>query len=172
MLVRYHQFTLFYRGNGWWECTGLGTGGAGGWGYVWNWTPEEALINALNVLEEPDTDKTYVLWSLPLINFSDMETEDFFALMDAVEEVCVGEGIIYGPEEWRTWDYVYPDDQFFRNMYCMKAALNTDGAYSARMQYILNKIRVHDEELFSDCLQHFTPDEQDRLIMLADDDLV
>ncbi len=172
MWIRHNQFTLLYRGNGWWECTGLATGGAGGWGFIHNHTADEALAITLDFLESGAVDTSLILKYLPLIDFADMDTEDFFTLMDEVENICVGKGIIYGPEEWRTWNYVYPDDQFYRNMYCMKAALNTDGAYSARMQYILNKIRVHDEELFSDCLQHFTPEEQDRLIMLADDDLV
>ena len=172
MLVCYRQFTLESRGGGYWECTGLGTGGAGGWGYVWNWTPEEALSAALNVLEEPDTDKTYLLWSLPLINFADMDIDDFFDLMDAVEEVCVGEGIVYGPEDWRTWEQVYPDDQLYRNLYCMRGALNTDGGFSARMQYIIHKIYNHDPELFERCLQYFSEEEQEHLRGAADDDFV
>ncbi len=172
MWIRHNQFTLVSCGNGTWKCTGLATGGGGGWGFVDNRSPEEALAISLDLLESNSEDKTFLLKNLPLINFAEMDTEDFFDLMDAVEEVCVGEGIVYGPEDWRTWESVYPDDQFYRNMYCMKAALNTDGAYSARIQYVLNKLWHHDEELFARCLQYFSLEEQDTLIHLADDDLV
>ena len=172
MWINHRQFTLVNRGNGWWECTGLATGGSGGWGFIHNHSPEEALTISTDFLESGAEDTSLILKYLPLIDFGNMDTGDFFALMDEVEKVCVGEGIIYGPEDWRTWESVYSDDQFYRNMYCMKAALNTDGAYSARMQYVLNKIRVHDEELFAECLQYFTPAEQDMLIHLADDEFV
>ena len=127
---------------------------------------------ATDFLESGAEDTSLMLKYLPLIDFADMDTEAFFTLMDSVEEVCVGEGIVYGPEDWRTWADVYPDDQFYRNMYCMKAALNTDGAYSVPMQYVLNKQMHHDEELFAQCLQYFTLEEQDILIDLADDDFV
>jgi len=172
MLVRYNQFTLESRGDGFWECTDMGTGGAGGWGFIRNWPKEDALTQALTVLNDSATDKSYLLWWLPLINFADMDTNDFFELMDAVEEVCVGEGIIYDSNDGRTWTDVYPNDQFYRNMYCMKAALNCDGAYAARVQYIMNKINNHDPELFECCLQYFSSVDQDRLRSLADDELV
>ena len=169
MLESYYHFTLTKCGNNYWKCTDMGTGGAGGWGYIWNWTAEMALNQALAEMKDPTVDNSYLLWWLPLINFSDMDTDDFFSLMDAVEEVCVGEGLVYSPEEWRTWANVYPDDQFYRNMYCMKAALNCDGGFSARMQYILNKQRHHDEELYERCLQYFSEEEREYLRAAADD---
>ncbi len=172
MWIRHNQFTLEARGDGFWKCTGLATGGGGGWGFINNHTAEEAKAFAIDFLESGAADTSLVLSYLPLINFADIDTDDFFDLMNATEEVCVGEGIVYGPEQWRTWADVYPDDQFYRNMYCMKAALNTDGAHGARMQYILSKQMHHDEELFARCLQYFSLEEQDILMSLADDDFV
>lgn len=171
MLTRSYQFELTSLGNGYWECTGMGTGGAGGWGYIHIARPEAALENVLHYLEYGDPYAESIIKTLPLIDWSEVSADNFFEIMDLVETACIGEGRIYGVEDWDTWEYRYPYDQHYRDLYCMKAALNMDPAsgLAARMQYILNAQYKHDSEVFEQCLQMFSAKEQETLRSLADD---
>ena len=154
-----------------WSCIGAGSGGLGGWGYL---NYDEAGVFELYLQEAIDGDDSgaeNVIRNLPFVDWSEFDTqwdtEGWNALWTLMDAHCLTEGQVYGPEETRMWLDVYPADQYFRNLYIMLTALNTDGAYSEGIATILVKQRNYDPEIFDFCLQQLTADEREIISMFV-----
>lgn len=154
--------------DGSWSCTDAGTGGYGGWGFltydgdgVFDMLLEEAI--AANGDYTPEN----VLRYLPLVDWSSFDSrwgaEGWNTLWNLLDDCCLTEGRVYGPEETRMWTDVYTNDQAYRDLYVMLAALNTDGAHAEVIANLLLKQRDYDPSVFNYCLQQLTADQQDRI---------
>ncbi len=171
MWICSRQFVLTQRGEGIWECTEIGTGGAGGWGFVPNLSSDEAADALLNFALEGSEDAEFVMPYLPLLDWYDVIERELIDIdfIHILKDACIGKERIYGPEEWRTWADAYPNDQLYRNLYLMKFALKLDGAFYVRMEYVINELYNYDENLFEYCLEFFNSEERDILRSMADD---
>ncbi len=163
---------LEQHGNGEWASVGAGTGGYGGWGYI-NFDSDWALEAYMeNVLAGSGNDSAeLVMCSLPLEDWTEFDTtwgaEGWSALYALLDAYCLTEGQVYGPEETRMWSDVYPNDQAYRNLYVMLAALNSDGAYTEGFADILKKQQNYDPELFETCLQNLTQTQRNSVLILV-----
>ena len=155
--------------DGLWTCTDAGTGGFGGWGYL-NFADVNDVGFFLERLAEGDLDMPEnLLRALPFIDWKTLDATDYWnALYELLDKYCITEGQVYGPEETRMWSDVYPEDQAYRNMYVMLAALNSDGAYSEGLSSILQKQRDYDAGLFEKCIENLPQRDRDRVRGLAD----
>ena len=152
-----------------WVCVNAGTGGYGNWGYlnyetgeIWEQILEEQLSADID-----QADPEMVLCILPVVDWSRLDGDELNRLLEILDRACITQGRVYGPEEDRMWSDVYPDDQAYRDLYVMLAALNTDGAYAEGMEGLLEKQQAYDPQVFESCLQNLTPEQQDVIRMLA-----
>ena len=119
-------YTLEQTADGSWECTDVGTGGYGGWGYL-NYDFEgvfdiyfQEFLNEEDVMEE---NMLATLFSVDWENFdARWGAEGRGGLKTLLDTVCLTEGRVYGPEGTRMWSDVYPQDQLYRNLYVMHGA--------------------------------------------------
>ena len=138
-----------------------------GWGYlnydgIWN-IPYymEALTSDIDSIAPEN-----VLQILPFIDWVEFNREyadSWNIIWNIMNDHCLTEGQVYGPEEWRMWSDVYPQDQTYRNLYVMLTALNTDGAYSEGISTILAKQKNYNPDVFDECLEHLTIEQRDRI---------
>lgn len=152
-----------------WVCINAGSGGYGEWGYLnyetgENW--EQILAEQLSA-DSGQEDPEMVLRILPFVDWSRVDGEELNRLLEILDGACLTQGRVYGPEEDRMWSDVYPDDQAYRNLYVMLAALNTDGAYAEGMGGLLEKQQAYDPQVFASCLQNLTQEQQQVIKRLA-----
>lgn len=152
-----------------WVCINAGTGGYGNWGYlnyetgeIWQQILEEQLS-----VDSSQADPEMVLRILPFVDWSRLDGDELNQLLGLLDRGCITQGRVYGPEEDRMWSDVYPDDQAYRDLYVMLAALNTDGAYAEGMEGLLEKQQAYDPQVFEFCLQNLTAEQQEIIRMLA-----
>lgn len=152
-----------------WVCVNAGTGGYGNWGYlnyetgeIWEQILEEQLSADID-----QADPEMVLCILPFVDWSRLDGDELSQLLELLNRGCITQGRVYGPEEDRMWSDVYPDDQAYRDLYVMLAALNTDGAYAEGMEGLLEKQQAYDPQVFELCLQNLTAEQQEIIRMLA-----
>lgn len=145
-----------------WVCTNAGTGGYGEWGYLNYETGEiwEQILEEQLSVDSSQADPEMVLRILPFVDWSRLDGDELNRLWEILNLACITQGRVYGPEEDRMWSDVYPDDQAYRDLYVMLAALNTDGAYGEWIRGLLEKQRAYDPELFDSCLENFTQEQQ------------
>jgi|GEM_PF-792793 len=158
--------------DGRWRCTDAGTGGYGGWGYL-NCAESGAFVYLEELISDSESVlPESVLRSLPLVDWREFDTEwsaeGWNALWKMLNDYCLTEGQVYGPEETRMWSDVYPDDQAYRNLYVMLTALNTDGAYSEGIASILLKQKNYDTKIFDFCLEQLTTGQRGIINMLVE----
>jgi beta-lactamase regulating signal transducer with metallopeptidase domain len=152
-----------------WVCVNAGTGGYGNWGYlnyetgeIWEQILEEQLSADID-----QADPEMVLCILPFVDWSRLDGNELNQLWELLDRACLTQGRVYGPEEDRMWSDVYPDDQVYRDLYVMLAALNTDGAYAEGMEGLMEKQQAYDPQVFEFCLQNLTAEQQEIIRMLA-----
>lgn len=152
-----------------WVCTNTGTGGYGNWGYlnyetgaIWEQILEEQLS-----ADSGQADPEMVLGILPFVDWSRLDGDELNRLWEILNLACITQGRVYGPEEDRMWSDVYPDDQAYRDLYVMLAALNTGGAYAEGIEGLLEKQQAYDPQVFESCLQNLTAEQQEVIRMLA-----
>lgn len=152
-----------------WICTNAGTGGYGEWGYLNYETGEiwEQILEEQLSADSSQADPEMVLRILPFVDWSRLDGDEVNRLLEILDRACITQGRVYGPEEDRMWSDVYPDDQAYRDLYVMLAALNTDGAYAEGMEELLEKQRAYDPQVFESCLRNLTPEQQDVIQRLA-----
>lgn len=147
MWIRHNQFTLVYRGNGYWECTGLSTGGAGGWGYYPSSLSDEEITELIVSAMDEKSDVGF-LQLLPVAKTKLIPAErlpvDFF---DMLTSSAIG------------------DDQLIRNLYIMKGCLLSDGALAEHYANTLLSLHEHDEETFNEALELLPEDEREEVEM-------
>lgn len=153
-----------------WVCTTAGTGGYGEWGYLNYETGEiwERILEEQLSVDSSQADPEMVLRILPFVDWSRLDGDELNRLWEILNLACITQGRVYGPEEDRMWSDVYPDDQAYRDLYVMLAALNTDGAYAEGMEELLEKQRVYDPQTFESCLQYLAPEQQNVIRRLAE----
>ena len=143
-------------GNGKWSCIDAGSGGYGGWGYL-NYDEVDQVDFRMNSMlageEDIPENLLRVLPFVDLMRLSADKREKLFAFLD---RYCLSEGQVYGPEESRLWKDVYPEDQSYRDLYVMLAALNADGKCSEDFSAILQKQRRYDPASFESSLGALT----------------
>jgi hypothetical protein len=165
---------LCQNGDGSWSCVDAGSGGYGGWGYV-GLTDGDTLDSFMDQIMSGDfagdPSSDMVLYCLPNIDLPEFDARwgiaGWDALWSLLNEICVNENRVYGPEPDRMWYDVYPDDQAYRDLYVMKAALRTDGAYTEGLADILKKQYDYNSGVFMNCLEELTPGEKDTIIMIV-----
>ena len=118
-------------------------------------------------MDSSQADPEMVLCILPFVDWSRLDGDELNRLWEILNLACITQGRVYGPEEDRMWSDVYPDDQAYRDLYVMLAALNTDGAYAEGMEGLLEKQQAYDPQVFESCLQNLTPEQQDVIRRLA-----
>ncbi len=152
-----------------WVCINAGTGGYGNWGYLNYETGEicEQILEEQLSVDSSQADPEMVLCILPFVDWSRLDGDELNRLWEILNLACITQGRVYGPEEDRMWSDVYPDDQAYRDLYVMLAALNTDGAYAEGMEGLLEKQQAYDPQVFESCLQNLTPEQQDVIRRLA-----
>jgi len=157
-----------------WVCMEVGSGGYGGWGYLnYEWHDNFGMYMESLLSESGDYLPESILRCLPFIDWHDFGAkwgaEGWAVLWQLLSDHCLTEGQVYGPEEeTRMWSDIYPNDQAYRNMYVILAALNTDGAYSEGIADILLKQRNYDSEIFDACLEQLTADQRGIINMLLE----
>ena len=158
--------------DGAWRGTDAGTGGYGGWGYL-NYEEEGVFDSYLEEVIAGGDGITAenMMRNLPFVDWREFDAQwgakGWNALWKLLNDYCLTEGQVYGPEETRMWSDVYPDDQAYRNMYVILTGLNTDGAYAEGIGEILKKQRDYDQDLFDRCLQeNLTLDQRSTINML------
>ncbi len=162
MLVIESFFELQSLGDGLWYCTGTGTGGFGGWGYIpMDFESSDAVLATLELwLGDMDGYEENILTLLPLIDWSTLERSSYDidpgALFKAIEHAAIGNDDYYTD--------TYPDDQLYRDLYVMKTYFNTDGAYSEFLAEILLRQHEHDTAIFETALKYFSIDQQDTIM--------
>lgn len=152
-----------------WVCINAGTGGYGNWGYL-NYETGEIWEQILKEQLSEDIDQAdpeMVMHILPFVDWSRLDGDALNRLLELLDRACLTQGRVYGPEEDRMWSDVYPDDQAYRDLYVMLAALNTDGAYAEGMEGLLEKQQEYDPQVFEFCLQNLTAEQQEIIRMLA-----
>lgn len=152
-----------------WVCINAGSGGYGNWGYLNYETGEiwEQILEEQLSVDSSQSDPEMVLRILPFVDWSRLDGDELNRLWEILNLACITQGRVYGPEEDRMWSDVYPDDQAYRDLYVMLAALNTDGAYAEGMEGLLEKQQAYDPQVFESCLQNLTPEQQDVIRRLA-----
>lgn len=152
-----------------WVCINAGSGGYGNWGYLNYETGEiwEQILEEQLPADSSQADPEMVLRILPFVDWSRLDGDELNRLWEILNLACITQGRVYGPEEDRMWSDVYPDDQAYRDLYVMLAALNTDGAYAEGMEGLLEKQQAYDPQVFESCLQNLTPEQQDVIRRLA-----
>lgn len=152
-----------------WVCINAGTGGYGNWGYLNYETGEiwEQILEEQLSVDSSQEDPEMVLHILPFVDWSRLDGDELNQLLELLNRGCITQGRVYGPEEDRMWSDVYPDDQAYRDLYVMLAALNTDGAYAEGMEGLLEKQQAYDPQVFEFCLQNLTAEQQEVIRMLA-----
>lgn len=152
-----------------WVCINAGTGGYGNWGYLNYETGEiwEQILEEQLSVDSSQEDPEMVLHILPFVDWSWLDGDELNQLLELLNRGCITQGRVYGPEEDRMWSDVYPDDQAYRDLYIMLAALNTDGAYAEGMEGLLEKQQAYDPQVFEFCLQNLTAEQQEVIRMLA-----
>ena len=152
-----------------WVCINAGTGGYGNWGYL-NYETGETWELILEEQLSMDSSQAYpemVLRILPFVDWNQLDGDELNRLWEILDLACITQGRVYGPEEDRMWSDVYPEDQAYRNLYVMLAALNTDGAYAEWIRDLLGKQQAYDPQVFESCLQNLTAEQQEVIRMLA-----
>ena len=155
-------FTLEQNGEGNWVCTGVGTGGYGGWGYLnyYYYYPEdefESDFESFLAGEPGDREPEAMLMALPLLSWWDTFDERWGergreGLWTLLDEVCVGGNRVYGPEDTRMWYHVYPDDQLYRDLYVMLAAVEAGEDFAEGFRAVLLKQQTYDPAVFREAL--------------------
>ena len=152
-----------------WACINAGTGGYGNWGYL-NYETGETWEPILEEQLSMDSSQAYpemVLRILPFVDWNQLDGDELNRLWELLDLACITQGRVYGPEEDRMWSDVYPEDQAYRDLYVMLAALNTDGAYAEWIRGLLEKQQAYDPQVFESCLQNLTAEQQEVIRMLA-----
>lgn len=152
-----------------WACINAGAGGYGNWGYL-NYETGETWELILEEQLSMDSSQAYpemVLQILPFVNWNQLDGDELNRLWELLDLACITQGRVYGPEEDRMWSDVYPEDQAYRDLYVMLAALNTDGAYAEWIRGLLEKQQAYDPQVFESCLQNLTAEQQEVIRMLA-----
>lgn len=152
-----------------WVCINAGTGGYGNWGYL-NYETGETWELILEEQLSMDSSQAYpemVLRILPFVDWNQLDGDELNRLWELLDLACITQGRVYGPEEDRMWSDVYPEDQAYRDLYVMLAALNTDGAYAEWIRGLLEKQQAYDPQVFESCLQNLTAEQQEVIRMLA-----
>lgn len=151
-------------GDGNWLCVDAGSGGYGGWGWLnYDRNAEEEAEWAMN---DPDADGEYLLMQLPGLDLSFWNAH-FPELLDRLQEVCLTDGRVYGPEVDRMWADVYPDDQAYRDMYMILGFFHTDAAYAEGVEELLKAQYAFDPASFERCLREGLSEEQETQIRIA-----
>lgn len=157
-------------GRGQWTCTGMGSGGYGGWGTLNYWEAGETDFRISSLLAGNEELPENLLRVLPFVDWAAFErdwgAQGWEKLVQMLDDICLTEGQVYGPEATRMWADVYPDDQAYRDLYVMLAALQADGAYARGLADILVKQRNYDPETFERCLQSLTREQSDTIRVL------
>lgn len=146
-----------------WTCVSAGSGGYGGWGYLNCSEIGQVDLRINDMLNGSEGDlPENLLRVLPFVDWTAFDADNWNKLYQFLDQYCLTEGQVYGPEETRMWKDVYPADQEYRNMYVILAALNTDGAYTEGMRGILKKQYDYDPELFEFCIEeNLTADQRE-----------
>lgn len=148
-----------------WTCIDAGTGGYGGWGYLNYEEAGEAGFRIENMLRgEIDTPEN-LLRVLPFVDWTALDADSWAQLYSFLDQYCLTEGQVYGPEATRMWEDVYPSDQEYRNMYVILTALHADGAYAEGLREILNKQSDYAPALFEACIEENLTAEQREILL-------
>lgn len=152
-----------------WVCINAGTGGYGNWGYLNYETGEtwELILEEQLSMDSSQAHPEMVLRILPFVDWNQLDGDELNQLWEFLDLACITQGRVYGPEEDRMWSDVYPEDQAYRDLYVMLAALNTDGAYAEWIRGLLEKQQAYDPQVFESCLQNLTAEQQEVIRMLA-----
>lgn len=149
-----------------WTCVDAGTGGYGGWGYLNYEEIEEVDFRMENTLKDVDGHlPENLIRVLPFVDWRAFDVDNWDRLYQFIDQYCLTEGQVYGPEETRMWKDVYPDDQAYRNLYVMLAALNSDGAYAEGLGDILSKQYAYDTATFTSCMENSLTADQRAIIL-------
>lgn len=151
-----------------WTCVDAGTGGYGGWGYLNYDEIGEVDFHMGNMLDGNEGTPENLLRVLPFVDWATFDAGNWNKLYQFLDRYCLTEGQVYGPEATRMWSDVYPNDQAYRNLYVMLAALNSDGGYTEGFADILKKQQNYDSEIFETCLQDPTQAQRDSVRMLVE----
>lgn len=148
-----------------WTCMDAGTGGYGGWGYLNYEEAGEAGFRIEYMLRgEIDTPEN-LLRVLPFVDWAALDADSWEQLYSFLDQYCLTEGQVYGPEATRMWKDVYPSDQEYRDMYVILTALHADGAYAEGLREILKKQADYDPALFEACIEENLTAEQREIIL-------
>ena len=143
-------------GNGKWSCIDAGSGGYGGWGYLNYDEVDQVDFRMNNMLAGEEDIPENLLRVLPFVDLTRLSADKREKLFAFLDRYCLSEGQVYGPEKSRLWRDVYPEDQSYRDLYVMLAALNADGKCSEDFSAILQKQRRYDPASFESSLGALT----------------
>ena len=149
-------YTLEQTADGSWECTDVGTGGYGGWGYL-NYEFEGVFdIYFQEFLNEEETMEENMLATLFSVDWENFDArwgaEGRGGLKTLLDTVCLTEGRVYGPEQTRMWSDVYPQDQLYRNLYVMYGALKAGVEFEDIFGEVLKKQQTYNPAIFGEAL--------------------
>ena len=154
MWIRHHFFTLESQGNDTWICTGLSTGGAGGWGYYPCSLSDEEITEWLIQALKEDSD-TIFLQILPVCNpqLIPRGYENIDIYLDFFNSIV---------------DYAIGDYQLTRNLYIMKGAQLSDGAFSEQYSIALRMLYEYDFGSYAAALSFLDEEERENVEMLLE----
>ena len=142
--------------------------GVRGWGYL-NYDERGDLPYYMEDINSITPENVFRI--LPFIDWDELNREyvdGWNIIWNLMNDHCLTEGQVYEPEEWRMWSDVYPQDQTYRNLYVMLAALNADGAYTDGISSILLKQKNYNSYIFDDSLDHLTIEQREIINALVE----
>lgn len=134
-----------------WECVYAETSEPNLWGYLSTLSAEdyEKYIAGLSATNDAKAIVSRACYDELL----DMSDASWMKFLDALDSVAI--------------DDEGANDQYIRDLYAMRAAMNSDGAYSEWIGEILARQRESDEASFTLALESFSTSERETILMLS-----
>ena len=165
MLMFSSYFELCSSGGGRWYCSGTGTGGFGGWGYIpMDFEDSKAVLKDLELwLSYGEDYDENILTILTLADWYELEHGDYdidiSELFTAIRRAAIGDDYFTS---------TFSNDQLYRDLYVMKAIFNSDGAYTDLLCSVLLEQYEYDSAAFETALTYFNAEQQKAILDFVD----